>query len=169
MGETGFLGAGVARIEKAAGLSPGAGGMYRHFSSKEQHLVEAVRERLQDWGPYTRFTEPGYAATYIRDLMPDATRVLLRDNSVPAGVLDSFRADDHDVMVGLTERTLRDLAGPEPSDGLAWRSLAEVLMGAVSYIWLIRDIYGGDHPCGIDVFAYLRSTAEAVAARIHVS
>lgn len=53
------------------------------------------------------------------DHIRDVARVLMRDNSVPAGVLDSFRADDREVVLGLTERTLRDLAADENGAQLA--------------------------------------------------
>ena len=98
---------------------------------------------LADWGPYAQFAEPGFsAAPLINNLMSyatlaqkltqlckigliradhirDVTRVLLRDNSVPAGVLDSFRADDREVVLALIERTLRDLAADENGAQLA--------------------------------------------------
>lgn len=45
-GEYGFRGASVTQIEAAAGLSPGAGGLYHHFSSKEEVLVAGVRRYL---------------------------------------------------------------------------------------------------------------------------
>jgi AcrR family transcriptional regulator len=45
--ENGFRGASVARIEAAAGLSPGSGGLYHHFSSKEEVLVSGIRRHLE--------------------------------------------------------------------------------------------------------------------------
>lgn len=45
--EQGFRGASVAQIEAAAGLTPGAGGLYHHFGSKEQVLAFGVRRHLQ--------------------------------------------------------------------------------------------------------------------------
>jgi AcrR family transcriptional regulator len=48
--ERGYRGASIAEIEKRAGLAPGAGGLYRHFSSKEELLLEVVwayKERLR--------------------------------------------------------------------------------------------------------------------------
>jgi AcrR family transcriptional regulator len=46
-GEKGYKGASIVQIEAAAGLSPGAGGLYRHFSSKEELLVAGVRRHLE--------------------------------------------------------------------------------------------------------------------------
>jgi AcrR family transcriptional regulator len=45
-GENGFRGTSVARIESAAGLSPGAGGLYHHFTSKDDVLAEGIRRHL---------------------------------------------------------------------------------------------------------------------------
>src|SRR5436190_1819931 len=38
----GYRGTTIRKIEHAAGLSPGAGGLYRHFRSKEELLLAAV-------------------------------------------------------------------------------------------------------------------------------
>jgi AcrR family transcriptional regulator len=38
----GYRGTTIRKIEEAAGLTPGAGGMYRHFRSKEELLLAAV-------------------------------------------------------------------------------------------------------------------------------
>lgn len=40
--EHGYGGTSVAQIEAAVGLRPGAGGLYRHFTSKEELLIAAV-------------------------------------------------------------------------------------------------------------------------------
>jgi AcrR family transcriptional regulator len=45
--EQGYRGASVAQIERAAGLTPGAGGLYHHFSSKEEVLILGVQRHLQ--------------------------------------------------------------------------------------------------------------------------
>lgn len=47
VGDRGFRGVTVAEIESAAGLSPGAGGFYRHFPSKRA-LLDACLERWID-------------------------------------------------------------------------------------------------------------------------
>lgn len=42
--ERGYAATSVAEIEAAAGLSPGAGGLYRHFKSKYEVLAAAIHE-----------------------------------------------------------------------------------------------------------------------------
>ena len=49
--EQGFRGASVAQIEAAAGLTPGAGGLYHHFGSKEDVLASGVRRHLKRLEP----------------------------------------------------------------------------------------------------------------------
>ena len=45
-GEQGFRGTSVAAIEASAGLTPGAGGLYHHFDSKEAVLRAGVKRHL---------------------------------------------------------------------------------------------------------------------------
>src|SRR6185312_7763283 len=42
--ERGYSATSVAEIEAASGLSPGAGGLYRHFRSKYEVLAAAINE-----------------------------------------------------------------------------------------------------------------------------
>lgn len=44
--ERGYSGTSIAKIEAAAGLSPGAGGLYHHFESKEAVLAAGVERHL---------------------------------------------------------------------------------------------------------------------------
>jgi AcrR family transcriptional regulator len=45
-GEHGFRGTSVAAIERAAGLTPGAGGLYHHFRSKDAVLAAGLERHL---------------------------------------------------------------------------------------------------------------------------
>src|ERR1700761_6275680 len=42
----GYAATSIAKIEAAAGLTPGAGGIYRHFTSKEALLAAGIERRL---------------------------------------------------------------------------------------------------------------------------
>jgi len=45
-GEHGYRGTTIAKIEAAAGLTPGAGGVYHHFDSKEAVLAAGIERQL---------------------------------------------------------------------------------------------------------------------------
>lgn len=45
-GERGYSGTTIASIEAAAGLTPGAGGLYHHFTSKDAVLAAGVERQL---------------------------------------------------------------------------------------------------------------------------
>lgn len=45
-GQHGYAGTSIAKIEAAAGLTPGAGGLYHHFSSKEEVLAAGIERQL---------------------------------------------------------------------------------------------------------------------------
>ncbi|HST85033.1 MAG TPA: TetR/AcrR family transcriptional regulator [Kineosporiaceae bacterium] len=49
-GEHGFKGTSVAAIERAAGLTPGAGGLYHHFSSKDAVLTAGLERHVKKLG-----------------------------------------------------------------------------------------------------------------------
>ena len=44
--ESGYAGTSIAKIEAAAGLAPGAGGLYHHFESKEAVLAAGIERHL---------------------------------------------------------------------------------------------------------------------------
>jgi AcrR family transcriptional regulator len=49
-GEHGFRGTSVAAIERAAGLTPGAGGLYHHFTSKDAVLTAGLERHMARLG-----------------------------------------------------------------------------------------------------------------------
>ena len=44
----GYAATSIAKIEAAAGLTPGAGGLYHHFKSKEAVLAAGIERQLGD-------------------------------------------------------------------------------------------------------------------------
>lgn len=189
-GERGFAATSVAQIEQEAGLSGGSGALYRHFRSKDALLTAAVAHRLTERGAeWTRLLDPqhpiaetlaaaapgGSTADRLAVLCRigldrlehdrDVTRILLRDNSIDPSVLEVFRREEYATVMSVVTRALAGLAAPEQRDR-DWGPTAAVVVGAISHFWLIRDIFGGDHPAAIDADSYLRATAELTAARL---
>ncbi|MEV0686079.1 helix-turn-helix domain-containing protein [Nocardia sp. NPDC050378] len=185
-GEQGFAKTSVAQIERAAGLSSGAGGLYRHFRSKDELLVEAVSSRLSERGALELLMAPDFSITAALapagslvdkltalcrigldriDHDRDVNRILMRDNSVPADMLEVFRQQEYGVVMPVVTRGLAELAGT-PERDQDWEATAAVLVGAIAHFWLIRDIFDGDHPANVEAEGYLRATAEMIAARL---
>jgi len=188
-GEQGYAGTSIAQIEKAAGLSPGSGALYRHFKSKDELLVQALQARVLDRGQWAQFLSPDFSVLAMLDLVApdtdivdrlvvlckiglqrldhdrDVTRILLRDNTAPQDALEVARRDEHLVVLSVLSRGLAELAGPDRGDE-DWDALAVVIQAALAHYWLVRDVFGGEHPSTIDTDRYLRAIAEMIAARL---
>lgn len=69
--ERGYKGTSVAAIEEAAGLSPGSGGLYKHFRSKDEVLkagIEAQLTRIEEVREAAEAFQPGSADDPAADL-----------------------------------------------------------------------------------------------------
>jgi AcrR family transcriptional regulator len=53
----GYAATSIARIEEAAGLTPGAGGLYHHFKSKEAVLAAGIERQLERLGALRRIRQ----------------------------------------------------------------------------------------------------------------
>src|SRR3954465_11429512 len=78
----GYAATTIADIERAAGLSVGAGGTYRHFESKRA-IMEAVLDRVLD-APDEEIAPPGddveaIAHEMLDYMRTDLLRIYLRD------------------------------------------------------------------------------------------
>jgi AcrR family transcriptional regulator len=176
-GRQGYRATTIAQIEQAAGLTPGSGGLYRHFRSKRDLLEAGLRRQFDAGHELAQLLDPGsgtdgnafvaVARAGLRRLEQerDLNRVLVRD-----------LADFPDLLAEVRDRELRRVHGAL----VAWlrtspaaergrtdadiEALAAVLMGAVSHFWIMRDVFGGEHPLGIDEERFLTALA-ALAAR----
>ena len=103
-GSKGFAGTSVAQIEGAAGLKPGSGGLYRHFTSKEQLLEIGMRERIEARDDLMRSMSvaEGTAMDVVLDRVAraglarldderDISRILVRDLDTSPALLELFR------------------------------------------------------------------------------
>ena len=79
-GELGYEPTTIAQIEGAAGLSPGSGGLYRHFRSKEQVLREGVLAQVASVADLAAFIDDpdGLAQMPIRAQLAALARAGLR-------------------------------------------------------------------------------------------
>lgn len=97
-GEQGYKATSVAQIEKAAGLTPGSGGLYHHFKSKEA-LLEAGIDRQLDRRRAMRDiralfgglgdlrNELTMMGRYLLTVLDEESQLLQIASSVPAGHL----------------------------------------------------------------------------------
>ena len=173
-GRQGFHATTITQIERAAGLSPGAGGLYRHFTSKRSLLEEGLRRQVSA-GPDI---EPGDAYAQVSALPlreqlmimaraglrrlaneRDLNRLLVRDlASFPellALVRDAELRSVHARLQAWLTATRPDVEDPP--------ALAAVLMGAISHYWIMTDVFG-EHPLGIDEDRYLTRLVELTTA-----
>lgn len=153
--ERGYAATSVAEIEAASGLSPGAGGLYRHFRSKEEVLTAAVREHITRTAKQISATFQQAADARSNPLShrlrlaatvglgkmreeADLVRVLFRD-------LDKFPNLVAEMREGIVN-PLYDVIGKWLSDqpemaGLDedWNALSLALGGAIVNYWLATD------------------------------
>jgi AcrR family transcriptional regulator len=152
--ERGYAATSVAEIEAASGLSPGAGGLYRHFRSKEEVLAAAVRghvARTKDQisallgGPAIRQKPlPERLDLVCRSGLAkmreeqDLIRVLFRD-------LDKFPYLVREIREGLVHPLFDAIADwlseqREFSGSTAdWPAVSSVLGGAIVNFWLTTE------------------------------
>ena len=168
-GRQGYKATTVAEIEAAAGLTPGAGGMYRHFRSKRA-LLEAGLEQQLESGPAlaellgsgpdgdmrSQLLAIARASIARLDHERDLNRLLLRDLS-----------DFPELLAGIRDRELRRthsaLAHWLTAQGAGRHdpaAVAAVLMSALSHYWILTDVFSGEHPFYPDRDAFLDLLAD---------
>lgn len=145
----GFSGTSLADIESEAGLSPGAGGTYRHFPSKQAMLEAAVAGVLaradEQLRPEPRtLEEAARLALAGMDELRDLTRIVLRD-------LDQFPDLLMPVVDRLIEGPIRTVAtrmsGAAP--GIDGDAMATLLIGGLVNFKVIEAL-GGKRPSSVD-------------------
>jgi len=172
--DRGYAATSVAEIEAAAGLSPGAGGLYRHFRSKEEVLASAIREHIErtrqqisdvlkqatayaDRPLETRLRMTCQTGLAKMREEQDLIRVLFRD-------LDQFPHLVAEMREGIVNPLYDGIAtwlSQQPEfEGVDedWPAIAAVLGGAVVNYWLSNEsMY--EPPTRIDEKRFVQSWA----------
>jgi AcrR family transcriptional regulator len=173
-GTQGYAATTIAQIEASAGLSPGSGGLYKHFRSKEALLEAGVRERVETPDALDDLFAAAAAAPSARDALRliadaglrrleserDLNRILVRDLARFPRLLAMFREGEMARVHGGLTGALRAICVPSAE------AVSLVMIAAVSDYWLIADIFGGSHPLGVGREAFLDALADLAAASI---
>jgi AcrR family transcriptional regulator len=151
----GFADTSVAEIERAAGLKPGAGGLYAHFDSKAELLAAAIERAAA-------VTELGYqlhAALPLGDMRSELTLIArgsfvlfdASENWIRMALKDGDKfpqlfADARTRMSDRAYRFLADWLAAKASAGEMadhdFDAVADVLFGAISNYWLQTRVVG---------------------------
>ncbi|MFD9357218.1 TetR/AcrR family transcriptional regulator [Streptomyces sp. NPDC060031] len=161
-GEQGYAKTTIAEIERAAGLSPGSGALYRHFRSKEALLAEGVRSKVAENAGLLALLGGMQAAAALPlrerlatlaraglrrlDEERDLNRIMVRDLAAFPALLEEVREGEMRRIHAAVAQWLRMQADSGERD---WDAIAVVLVGAVSHFWLLRDVFG-THPSSLD-------------------
>ncbi|MBO3748934.1 TetR/AcrR family transcriptional regulator [Streptosporangiaceae bacterium NEAU-GS5] len=171
--ERGYAATSVAEIEAASGLSPGAGGLYRHFKSKYEVLAAAMNEHatrtrdqiaealadVDSLGPalelderLTRLCKAGLAK--VRE-ESELTRVFFRDLSQFPELVEVVRDGLLQPMFDAITRWF--MAQPEYRGAdYDWAGIGAVLGGAVVHYRLVQETVG-EAPGRVDRDHFIQS------------
>ena len=172
-GRQGYHATTIAQIEAAAGLSAGAGGLYRHFKTKRGVLEEALRRQADQGRPLLAYLDDpdalaglprrerflAVARAGLRRLEEerDINRLLLRDLATFPDLLEQVREQElsrvHQAVTAFLER--------EDGGERDHAAHAAVLMAALSHYWTLTDVFGGKHP-HVDQDRFLNALADLV-------
>lgn len=177
-GRQGYKATTVAQIEAAAGLSAGAGGLYRHFPSKRALLEEGLRRQAAAGGGLQALLAGAgdlASAPLVEQLRAvaraglrrleqerDVNRLLLHDLADFPDLLEDFRRHELGAVADGVTGYLRARTGPS---GVDVDALAAVVISAVSHYWVLVDVFG-QHPLAISEDRYLDEVAALAAARL---
>ncbi len=177
--EHGYAATSIAKIEAAAGLSPGAGGLYHHFKSKQDVLAAGIERQL---ARLDALRDIQHVLTPLGDLKAELTltaRYILAELDSESELLRILAAEARNRPEMLTSAV--DRLVNSTFDGFAtWidermqrssgardaRALAAVGLGSLLSSRLLRDVIG--IPAHVDdealVDAWVRLMMSALSA-----
>jgi AcrR family transcriptional regulator len=151
-GEHGFRGTSVAAIERAAGLTPGAGGLYHHFPSKDAVLTAGLDRHLGKLGALRDIRRLFAGVGDLRIQLTLTARFVLAELDAESELLHVLftEARSRPDLVGGAVVTLVDSAYAEFANWLTddWavpaeraQSLSAVALGSLFSHRLLRTLF----------------------------
>jgi AcrR family transcriptional regulator len=176
--QNGYAGTSVARIEDAAGLTPGAGGLYHHFKSKEAVLAAGIERQLERLGALRRIREVLGSLGDLRAELKLTARYFLAELDEESDLLRILASDVRNRPQVLTAAA-EQLVGSALTGFAGWiaveaerempaeeaRALAMFGLGSLLSSRLLRDVIGVTIPVDDEnlVDAWVQTMATAIA------
>ncbi|HVT00129.1 MAG TPA: helix-turn-helix domain-containing protein [Solirubrobacterales bacterium] len=176
--QNGYAATSVAKIEDAAGLTPGAGGLYHHFKSKEALLAAGIERHLERLGALRRIREVLGSLGDLRAELKLTARYFLAELDEESELLRILASDVRNRPQVLTAAA-EQLVGSALSGFAGWiaaeaerelpaeeaRALAMFGLGSLLSSRLLRDVIGVTVPVDDEnlVDAWVQTMAMAIA------
>ena len=171
----GYAATSIARIEEAAGLTPGAGGLYHHFESKEAVLAAGIQRQLERLGALRRIRGVLGSLGDVRAELTLTARYFLAELDNESELLRILVSDVRNrpqVLTAAAEKlvssTLADFASwiAEEADRTMSveeaRAIAVLGLGSLLSSRLLRDVLGV--PVEVDDEALVDAWVQMVVA-----
>lgn len=150
--EKGFASTSVADITGAAGMSPTAGGMYRHFGSKSELMEAAVESVVASGRPVTDLADARETAQSIAAVLAELRRDRQLLRVTLRGGLDAFPQLTERILEDQIKPTIQTLAdsldGSDTSEEEALHTAAIAMCAIVGYE--VLDVLFGQQLGGLD-------------------
>jgi len=151
----GYAGTSIARIEEAAGLTPGAGGLYHHFKSKEAVLAAGIERQLERLGALRKIRQVLGSLGDLRAELTLTARYFLAEIDNESELLRILASDVRNRPQVLTAAA-EELVDSTLADFARWiaeeaeravtaeeaRAIAVLGLGSLLSSRLLRDVLG---------------------------
>lgn len=153
--ERGFRGTSVAQIEQAAGLSPGSGGLYHHFDSKDAVLAAAVARHLSRLDALRDIRKVFTGLGDLRAQLLVTARYFLAELDTQTELLRLLASEARrqpDLLTHAVDQLLRGtyesfgewLSGEAAIPGERLRGVVFLGLGSLLSSRLTRDVFGSE-------------------------
>jgi AcrR family transcriptional regulator len=170
----GYAATSIARIEEAAGLTPGAGGLYHHFKSKEAVLAAGIERQLARLGALRKIRHVLGSLGDLRAELTLTARYILAEFDSESELLRILASDVRNRPQVLTA-AVEELVSSTFTDFAAWigterampgekaKALAVFGLGSLLSSRLLRDVLGIAAPVDdetlVDTWVQMMATA----------